>query len=74
MLARSWSARVAEAERAHDGAGVLGVLLMVLVERRLPEPSRQAGDRVARWTRRAFVAATVALVALSVMAMWPQPS
>ena len=69
MLARRWSARVAEAERAHYGAGVLGALIMVLVERRLPEPSLQAGDRVARWTRRAFAAAAVALVALTVTAM-----
>lgn len=69
MLARRWSARVAEAERAHYGAGVLGALLMVLVERRLPEPSLQARHCVARWARRAFAAAAVALVALTVMAM-----
>ena len=68
MLARRWSARVAEAERAHYGAGALGALLMVLVERRL-RPCLQAGDRVARWTRRAFAGAAGALVALTVTAM-----
>ena len=68
MLAQRWSARVADAERGRYGAGVLGALLIALVEHRLPEPTRQAGRRVAHRTRRAFAAATVALVALAVMA------
>lgn len=69
VLAQRWSARVADAERVRYGAGVLGALLIVLVEGRLPEPTRQAGRRVARRTRRAFAAATVAFVALTVIAM-----
>ncbi len=69
ILARRWSARVAEAERAHYGGGVVGALLMVLLDRRLPEPSLQAGRRVARWTRGAFAVAAVAVVALTVTAM-----
>ena len=69
MLARRWSARVTDVERARYGAGLLGVVLMLLIEGRLPEPTRQAGRRVARWSRRAFAAAAVALVALAVMAL-----
>lgn len=69
VLAQRWSARVADAERVRYGAGVLGALLIVLVEGRLPEPTRQAGRRAARRTRRAFAAATVAFVALAVIAM-----
>ncbi|HEY7073713.1 MAG TPA: hypothetical protein VH418_00025 [Solirubrobacteraceae bacterium] len=66
-LARRWRGRVAEAERARYGAGVLGALLMFAMERRLPHPTRHAGRVVARWSARAFVALTVTLLALAVL-------
>ncbi len=69
MLARRWSARVADAERARYGAGLLGVLLILLAEGRVSEPTRQAGRRLVRWTHRAFAAAVIAVAALAVVAI-----
>jgi hypothetical protein len=67
-LAARWRTRVAEAERARYGPGLLGVVLMLCFERRLPEPARHAGRRMARHTARAFTAVLVTLTALAVVA------
>jgi hypothetical protein len=67
-LAARWRARVAEAERARYGPGLLGAVLMLFFERRLPEPARHAGRRMARHTARAFTAVFVTLTALAVVA------
>lgn len=69
VLARRWSVRVAEAERARYGAGLLGFLLIMLVEGRPPEATRHAGRRAARWMQRASAATAVTVVALAVMAV-----
>jgi hypothetical protein len=66
-LAARWRARVAEAECAHYGPGLLGTLLMLVFERRLPEPARHAGRRMARHTARAFTAVLVTVTALAVI-------
>jgi hypothetical protein len=67
-LARRWRARVAEAERARYGGGLLGAVLLVACERRLPEPFRQARLRAARWTARAFAAAVLCAASLTILA------
>jgi hypothetical protein len=67
-LAARWRTRVAAAERAQYGPGLLGAVLMLFFERRLPEPARHAGRRMARHTARAFTALLVTLAALAVVA------
>jgi hypothetical protein len=67
-LAANWRTRVAEAERAYYGPGLLGTVLMLIFERRLPEPARHAGRRMARHTARAFTAVLVTLTTLAVIA------
>ena len=64
MTAR-WRARVAEAERAAYGAGLLGALLLLAAERRLPQPVRQRGRLVAH--RAAQAAAVVCVVAVALL-------
>lgn len=59
-----WSARVAEAERAAYGRGLLGALVLLAAERRLPEQTRQTGRLLVRRTAQAAVVLVVALVAL----------
>jgi hypothetical protein len=65
-LAARWHARVVEVERATYGRGLLGVLLLLAVERRLPHSTRRAGRRLARRTAQAAIIVSVALVALIV--------
>jgi hypothetical protein len=65
-LAARWHARVVEAERAVYGRGLLGLLLLLALERRLPESTRRAGRKLARRTAQAAVVVSVALVALVV--------
>jgi hypothetical protein len=67
-FAANWRTRVAAAERARYGPGLLGTVLMLFFERRLPEPARHAGRRMARHTARAFTAVLVTLTALAVVA------
>jgi hypothetical protein len=67
-FATRWRGRVADAERARYGAGLLGAVLMLFFERRLPAPARHAGRRMARHTARAFTAVLVTLTALAVVA------
>jgi hypothetical protein len=63
-LARRWQLRVAEAERARYGAGLLGALVLLAAERRLPQHARARGRRVAHRTAQAATVVAVALVAL----------
>lgn len=67
-MAARWHERVSEAERRRYGAGLLGALLLLVAERRLPVDARRSGRRVARTAVRAGVAMGVALVALLVIA------
>src|SRR5689334_19189665 len=64
-LAARWRGRVAEAERAAYGAGILGAVLLFATERRLPAPIRTRGHLVAR--RAAQVAAVVCVAVLTLL-------
>jgi hypothetical protein len=63
-MAARWRDRVAEAERLVYGRGLLGALLLLAAERRLPEKTRQTGRLVVRRTAHAVTFVCVALVAL----------
>jgi hypothetical protein len=65
-----WQARVAEAERLVYGRGLLGALLLVASERRLPQQVRHRSHVVARRVLQATVAMVALLVALAVAGMW----
>jgi hypothetical protein len=67
MTAR-WRERVSEAERLEYGAGVLGVLLMIFAERRLPVGARQTGRKLVKVGMGVTAAFAVMLVALLVVA------
>jgi anti-sigma-K factor RskA len=67
-MAERWRERVCDAERVQYGAGVLGALLLLFAERRLPTETRYASRRVARVVSRAALAAFVALAAVLVVA------
>ena len=69
MTAR-WQARVAEAERIVYGRGLLGALLLLAAERRLPQPVRRHGRVVARRLGQAAMVAFVCLVALRRPGLW----
>lgn len=69
MTAR-WQARVAEAERGVYGRGLLGALLLLAVERRLPQPVRRQGRVVARRLSQAAAVACVCLLALVATGMY----
>ena len=64
-MAVRWQARVADAERAVYGRGLLGALLLLAAERRLPEPTRRAGRRLVRRTAQAAAVVCVALFGLA---------
>ena len=71
-MARRWQGRVAEAERDTYGRGLLGALVLLAAERRLPEPTRSAGRRVARRTAQVtalFAIALVTVVLVGVIAL-----
>jgi hypothetical protein len=67
-MAMRWQARVAEAEREHYGRGLLGALLLLAAERRLPQPARRAGRQLARRTVQVAAVVVVAVLALVVAA------
>ncbi len=69
-MASRWQVRVAEAERVAYGRGLLGALVLLAAERRLPQPVRAHGRLVARRLTQAAVAACLCLVALLVTGMW----
>jgi hypothetical protein len=64
-----WRARVAEAERAVYGRGLLGALFMLAAERRLPLATRRAGRQAIRRAAGIAAAVSVALVALMVVGL-----
>jgi hypothetical protein len=67
LLARRWQTRVAAAERDHYGRGLVGALLLVISERRVPEALRGRGRRLARRTARVATAVGVVLTVLTAM-------
>ena len=69
-MAARWQARVAEAERMVYGRGLLGALLLVAAERRLPATARRTGHVVARRVARAAAVVLVCLMALAVAGAW----
>ena len=58
-MAARWQRRVAEAERLVYGRGLLGALLLLAAERRLPQGARRSGSVVARRVAQALVVAFV---------------
>lgn len=68
-MAARWRADVAAAERAAYGRGLLGALLLVASEGRLPEPARHAGREIARRSRQAALAVVVLLMTFAVLAI-----
>jgi len=69
-MAHRWQSRVAEAEAVVYGRGLLGALLLLAAERRLPQGARRTGRTVARRIAQVAVAALVCLFALAVAGMW----
>ena len=69
-MAARWQQRAAEAERVVYGRGLLGALLVVAAERRLPASARRTGHVVARRVAQAAVVAFVCLMALAVAGAW----
>jgi hypothetical protein len=67
-MAARWHARVAEAERAEYGRGLLGAMLLVLSEGRLPQPARRTASHVVRRARQAAIALVVAFATLVILA------
>jgi hypothetical protein len=68
-MAARCRARVAEAERAAYGAGLLGTLLMLLGERRLPTDTRHTARHVARRGTQAAALLAMTCVAVIVLAL-----
>jgi uncharacterized Zn finger protein len=68
-MAARWSARVAEAERERYGRGVVGALVLLAVEGRVPERARRGGRRVARRAGQGLALAGVACFAVLVLAV-----
>ncbi len=65
-MAARWRERVSEAERREYGAGLLGTLLLLLSERRLPVAVRHTGRTLVRVG--VGVAATFAVLIVAVLA------
>jgi hypothetical protein len=65
-LAARWRRRVAEAERAAYGAGLLGAVLLYATERRFPAPVYARGRMVMRRTAQVATVICVAVIALLV--------
>jgi hypothetical protein len=63
-MAARWHSRVAEAERAAYGRGLLGALILFAAERRFPETTRHAGRQLVHRTAQAAMVVVVAVVAL----------
>jgi hypothetical protein len=66
-MAARWRARVSEAERAQYGAGVLGALLLVVAEGRLPVSARHTTRSAVRVGVRVAVGVAVFLTLLVVL-------
>jgi hypothetical protein len=63
-MAERWRARVAEAERSHYGRGLLGALVLLAAEGRLPSPAIHAGRVAARRARQAALLLVAVVAAL----------
>jgi hypothetical protein len=61
----NWRGRVTAAEREAYGAGLLGLLLLVVLEGRLPEHARHTTRRAARVTVRVAIATVLAITTLA---------
>jgi len=70
QMADRWQARVAEAEAVVYGRGLLGALLLLAAERRLPQGARRTGRTVARRVLQVAAFAVVCLFVLAVAGMW----
>jgi len=68
-MAARWRERVAEAERLEYGAGLLGVLAMMLSERRLPVAVRQTGRTVLKVGLAVSAVLALLVIALFVLAI-----
>jgi hypothetical protein len=68
-MAARWRRRVADAERACYGPGLVGALLMVAAERRLPEQARHTGRHMLRRTAQVAIGLTLAALALALAAV-----
>lgn len=64
-MAARWRDRVAAAEREAYGAGILGAILLLAAERRLPQRTSAAARLVARRTAQAVAIVAVAIFALA---------
>ena len=69
-MAGRWQTRVAEAERLVYGRGLLGALVLLAAERRLPQGMRRSGAVAARRVAQAFVVAFVCFAALAAAGAW----
>jgi len=69
-MAVRWQSRVAEAEAVIYGRGLIGALLLLAAERRLPQGARRTGRTVARRLWQLFAVVLVCLFALAVAGMW----
>jgi hypothetical protein len=63
-MAARWHGRVVEAERELYGRGLVGALLLMTTEQRLPERARHAGRRLAHRAAQAAVLATALVVSV----------
>src|SRR4051794_29142465 len=68
-MAARWQLRVAEAERARYGRGLLGALVLFAAERRLPLQAQQAGRHVARRTAQVAALFTLTMLAVFIAAV-----
>ncbi len=68
-MATRWSSRVADAERERYGRGILGALMVVVAEGRVPEGTRHSGRRLARRAGQGLALAGVACFAMLVLAV-----
>jgi hypothetical protein len=67
-MAARWQVRVAEAERAAYGPGLVGALVLLVAERRLPAATRRRARLVARRTVQAAAVLILVLVTLAALA------
>ncbi len=68
-MAVRWQSHVAEAEREAYGRGLLGALLLLLTEQRLPQPARRTAHHLARRARQAVLLVTLTFAAIIVLGL-----
>src|SRR4051794_15399156 len=69
-MAGRWRARVAQAERDAYGRGLVGALMLIATEGRLPSNARHAGRTLVRHARRAALLGLTVVLALLVIAAY----